>query len=62
MVLCCVLWCQISGDVSPYVCSYYFSSVRVAEWPLFGKDVRTRLNTYVPFVFLLFVILVISRS
>ena len=25
------------SDVSPYVCSYYFSSVSVAEWPPFGK-------------------------
>ena len=25
------------GDVSPYVCSYYFSLVSVAEWPPFGK-------------------------
>ena len=30
-------WCQCFGDVSPYVCSYYFSSVSVAEWPPFGK-------------------------
>ena len=28
-------WCQSFGDVSPYVCSYYFSSVSVAEWPPF---------------------------
>ena len=26
------------GDVSPYVCSYYFSSVSVAERPSFGKS------------------------
>ena len=25
------------GDVSPYVCSYYFSSVSFAEWPPFTK-------------------------
>ena len=25
------------GDVSPYVCSYYFSSVSNAEWPSFWK-------------------------
>ena len=30
-------WCQSFGDVSPYVCSYYFSSVSVAEWPPFLK-------------------------
>ena len=30
-------WCQSFGEVSPYVCSYYFSSVSVAEWPPFGK-------------------------
>ena len=28
-------WCQSFGDVSLYVCSYYFSSVSVAEWPPF---------------------------
>ena len=30
-------WCQSFGDVSPYVCLYYFSSVWVAEWSPFGK-------------------------
>ena len=30
-------WCQSFGDVSPKVCSYYFSSVSVAELPPFGK-------------------------
>ena len=30
-------WCQSFGDVSPYVCSYNFSSVSVAEWPPLGK-------------------------
>ena len=29
-------WFQNFGDVSPYVCSYYFSSVLVAGWPSFG--------------------------
>ena len=24
VVLCCLFWCQSSGDVSPYVCSIYF--------------------------------------
>ena len=24
------------GDVSPYMCSYYFFSVSFAEWPPFG--------------------------
>ena len=28
-------WCQSFGDVSPYVCSYHFSSVWIAEWPPF---------------------------
>ena len=28
---------QSFGDVSPYVCSYYFSSVSVADLPSFGK-------------------------
>ena len=27
----------VFGVVSPYLCSYYFSSVWVAEWPAFGK-------------------------
>ena len=26
-------WCQRFGDVSPYVCLFYFSSVSVVEWP-----------------------------
>ena len=30
-------WCQRFCDVPPYVCSYYFSFVLVAEWPPFGK-------------------------
>ena len=38
-----VLRCQSFGEVSPYVCSYYFSSVLVAEWPPFGKWLLTRL-------------------
>ena len=33
------------GGVSPYVCSYYFSKVWVAEWPPFGKNLLTRLTT-----------------
>ena len=37
MGLCCLFWCQSFGDVSPYVCSYYFSSVWVGKWPPFGK-------------------------
>ena len=56
MFLCCLFWCQSFGDVSPYVCSYYFSSVWVAECPPFGKKLLTII-----FVFRLFVILVISR-
>ena len=24
VVLCYMFWCQSFGDVSPYVCSYYF--------------------------------------
>ena len=31
-------WCQSSIDVSFNVCSYYLSSVLVAEWPYFGKE------------------------
>ena len=27
VVICCLFWCQSFDDVSPYVCSYYFSSV-----------------------------------
>ena len=37
-------WCQSVCDVSPYVCSYYFSSVSVAEWPPLGKKLLTRLT------------------
>ena len=28
------------------MCSYYFSSVWVAEWPPFGKELLTRLTIY----------------
>ena len=38
--------CQSFGDVSPYVCSYYFCSVSVAERPPFGKQLLTRLTIY----------------
>ena len=31
------VWCQSLGDVSPYVCSYYFKFGSFAEWPPFGK-------------------------
>ena len=24
LVLCCLFWCKSVGEVSPYVCSYYF--------------------------------------
>ena len=45
MVLCCLFWYQSFGDVSPYVCSYYFfSSVWDAEWPSFVKELLTRLT------------------
>ena len=37
-------WCQSFGDVSPYICSYYFSSVWVAEWPPFEKELPTQLT------------------
>ena len=37
MVDCCLFWCQGFGDVSRYVYSYYFSLVRVAEWPTFWE-------------------------
>ena len=30
-------WCQSFGDVSPFMCSSYFSSVWVAVWPPLGK-------------------------
>ena len=36
--------CQSFGDVSLYVCSYYFSSVWVAEWPHFGKVMPNQLT------------------
>ena len=45
MILCCMFWCQSFGDVSHNICSYYFfSSVWVAEWPPFGKQLLTRLT------------------
>ena len=45
VVLCYLFWCQSFGDVSPYVCSYYFSSILVAEWPFSGekKELLTRV-------------------
>ena len=52
--------CQSFGDVSSYVCIYYFSSVMVAEWPPFGKVLITRFAICF-FIYLLFEILVISR-
>ena len=36
VVLCCLFWCQGFCDVF-YVCSYYFSSVSVGEWPPFWE-------------------------
>ena len=30
-------WCPSFDDVSSYVCSYYFSSVWVAEWHPFWE-------------------------
>ena len=63
MVLCCLFWCQSFGEVSPYVCSYYFSSVWVSECPSFVKELLTRLTicslcilticnfSYLPFCF-----------
>ena len=32
-----VFWYQSFGDVSPYVRSFHFSSVWVAEWPPFWE-------------------------
>ena len=49
VLLCfCVtcFWCQSFGDVSPYVCFYLFSSVWVAEWPAFGKELLTRFSLF----------------
>ena len=37
-------WCQGSIDVSSNVCSYYLSSVLVAEWPYFEKELLPRLT------------------
>ena len=37
--------CQSFDDVSPYVCTYsFFSSVWIAEWPSFGKELLTQLT------------------
>ena len=33
-------WCQSFCDVSPYVCSYYFSSVLVALWEIAAHSVN----------------------
>ena len=44
-----LLWFSVAcfgaefGDVSPYVCSYYFSSVLVAEWRPFKKKLLIRV-------------------
>ena len=46
VALCC-LFC----DVSPYVCSFHFSSVWVAESPPFGKELLTRLTIYISLYF-----------
>ena len=37
VVLGCCFWCLGFGDVSAYVCSYFFTSVSVVEWPPFRK-------------------------
>ena len=37
-------WCQSFGDVSLMCVHIIFSSVWVAEWPPFGKDLLTRLT------------------
>ena len=52
--------CQGFGDVSPYVCSYHFSSVWFGEWPPFGKELLIRL-TICSLCILTIIILVISR-
>ena len=44
MVLCCLFLCQSFGDVLPYVCSYYLSSVWVADLPPIGEELLTRLT------------------
>ena len=41
---CGCFLCQSSIDVSSNVCSYYLSSVLVAEWPYFGKELLPRLT------------------
>ena len=52
-------WCHSFGDVSPYVCTYHLSSVWIAEWPPFGKELPIRLTICAHCI--LTVILVISR-
>ena len=38
-----VVWCHCFGDDSPHLCSYYFSLVSAAEWPLGNScSIRTR--------------------
>ena len=47
-----LLWYSVAcfgvsfGDVSPYVCSYYFGSVWDAEWRPFWKELLTLLTIY----------------
>ena len=50
----------VFSDVSLYVCSYYFSSVKVDEGPSFGKKLLTRL-TLCPLYILTILFFVISR-
>ena len=38
-------------DVSHYVCSYYFSSVSIAEWPPFWEIAANSFNHMFSFVF-----------
>ena len=47
-----LLWFSVScfgvsfGNVTPYVCTDCFSSVKVAELPAFGKELLTRFNIF----------------
>ena len=44
MVFSCLFLVSSFCDISLYACSYYFSSVSVAEWPPLGKWLLTRLT------------------
>ena len=55
MVLCCLLWCQSFGDVSPYVCSLFLVRFWLLSGHLFGNS-RALGWSFVLIVFCLFIL------